>query len=55
MLDLDYFKHFNDTNGHEAGDEILKFVGKLLRENFREGDIACRFGGEQIPCGKGKD
>ena len=48
MLDLDFFKHFNDTNGHEAGDEILKFIGALFKENFRESDIACRYGGEEF-------
>lgn len=48
MLDLDFFKKFNDTNGHEAGDEILKFIGALLIKNFRESDVACRFGGEEF-------
>lgn len=48
MLDLDYFKRFNDENGHEAGDEVLKFVGALLNENFRSSDIASRFGGEEF-------
>lgn len=48
MLDLDLFKRFNDANGHEAGDEILKFVGTVLRNNFRANDIACRFGGEEF-------
>jgi diguanylate cyclase (GGDEF)-like protein len=48
MLDLDHFKIFNDTNGHEAGDVVLKFIGNTLRENFRKSDIACRFGGEEF-------
>ena len=48
MLDVDYFKGFNDTNGHDAGDEVLKFIGALLKENFRGNDIACRFGGDEF-------
>lgn len=48
MLDLDFFKQFNDTCGHEAGDELLKFIGKFLQQNFRGSDIACRFGGEEF-------
>lgn len=48
ILDLDYFKNFNDTYGHEAGDIILKKIGTLLMSNIRESDIACRFGGEEF-------
>lgn len=48
MLDLDNFKSFNDQNGHEAGDAILQEIGSILNENFRESDIACRFGGEEF-------
>lgn len=48
MLDLDFFKRFNDANGHEAGDEVLKYIGALLKENFRMSDVACRFGGEEF-------
>lgn len=48
MLDIDFFKKFNDENGHEAGDEVLKFIGKTLIENIRKFDIACRFGGEEF-------
>jgi len=48
MFDVDNFKYFNDTNGHAAGDEILRNVGSLLKEHFRESDIACRFGGEEF-------
>jgi diguanylate cyclase (GGDEF)-like protein/PAS domain S-box-containing protein len=48
MLDIDNFKKFNDMNGHEAGDEVIKFVGTLLNENFRGSDIASRFGGEEF-------
>src|SRR5579885_2002001 len=48
MLDLDYFKRFNDDYGHEAGDEVLKHIGNLLKHKFRGSDIACRFGGEEF-------
>jgi diguanylate cyclase (GGDEF)-like protein/PAS domain S-box-containing protein len=48
MLDLDNFKHFNDTFGHEAGDAILRAFGEFLGEHIREGDIACRYGGEEF-------
>ncbi len=48
MVDIDFFKQFNDTNGHEAGDEALKILAKLLTENIRKNDIACRLGGEEF-------
>lgn len=47
-LDIDNFKHFTDTFGHEAGNIILCELGKLLHENVRESDIACRFQGEEF-------
>jgi diguanylate cyclase (GGDEF)-like protein len=48
MLDLDHFKRINDTYGHEAGDEVLKMVGKKLSNLFRHEDIAIRYGGEEF-------
>ena len=48
MLDLDHFKRFNDVYGHEAGDAILRAVGNLLRRSLRAGDLACRYGGEEL-------
>ncbi|MCP5195937.1 MAG: diguanylate cyclase [Gammaproteobacteria bacterium] len=48
MLDIDHFKHFNDVYGHESGDRVLQAVGSLLRQSLRAGDIACRYGGEEM-------
>jgi diguanylate cyclase (GGDEF)-like protein len=48
MIDLDHFKNFNDTYGHEAGDTVLPAVGGLLQSRTRVEDIACRYGGEEF-------
>src|SRR2546428_456512 len=48
MLDLDHFKRFNDTFGHNAGDSLLHELGRLLREKVRQSDISCRYGGEEF-------
>ena len=48
MLDLDNFKHFNDTYGHEAGDHLLRTLGKFLADQVRREDVACRYGGEEF-------
>ena len=48
ILDLDHFKRYNDTWGHEAGDQVLIEVSRILREHLRASDIACRFGGEEL-------
>jgi diguanylate cyclase (GGDEF)-like protein len=48
MLDLDHFKAFNDTFGHEAGDLVLRELGQLLKARSRGADIACRYGGEEF-------
>lgn len=48
MLDLDHFKCFNDTYGHDAGDLVLQAIGQLLRQHLRGSDVACRYGGEEL-------
>ncbi len=48
MLDLDHFKDFNDSFGHEAGDLVLQAVGGLLLRSVRTSDLACRYGGEEL-------
>jgi diguanylate cyclase (GGDEF)-like protein len=48
LLDLDHFKEVNDRFGHLAGDEVLRTTGRLVREQLRKRDIACRYGGEEI-------
>ena len=48
MIDLDHFKRFNDTHGHDGGDALLSQVGRLLQSQSRAEDIACRFGGEEF-------
>jgi diguanylate cyclase (GGDEF)-like protein len=48
MVDIDHFKHFNDTFGHEAGDRVLREVGACLSSQIRVEDIACRYGGEEF-------
>jgi diguanylate cyclase (GGDEF)-like protein len=48
MMDLDHFKAFNDNYGHDAGDAVLIAFSRLLHQNFRSEDIACRLGGEEF-------
>ncbi len=48
MFDLDHFKTFNDTFGHEAGDAVLREMGASLARTARAEDISCRFGGEEF-------
>jgi diguanylate cyclase (GGDEF)-like protein len=48
LLDIDRFKQYNDTFGHEAGDIVLSSLGALLRSASRAGDVACRYGGEEF-------
>lgn len=48
MVDVDHFKKFNDQHGHQAGDEVLRGVARVLREAMREMDVVCRYGGEEF-------
>jgi diguanylate cyclase (GGDEF)-like protein len=48
LIDLDFFKQVNDRHGHHAGDEVLRSVGQLLREQTRKSDLCARFGGEEF-------
>ena len=47
-LDIDFFKRVNDTYGHDAGDDVLKHLGEVLRQNSRLHDLPCRVGGEEF-------
>jgi diguanylate cyclase (GGDEF)-like protein len=48
MMDVDYFKLFNDTHGHVAGDAALRVIASTLRHSFRQSDIVVRYGGEEF-------
>ena len=48
MLDLDHFKEFNDSSGHEAGDAVLRELGNCIQTATRDYDLACRYGGEEF-------
>jgi diguanylate cyclase len=48
MIDIDHFKKFNDSFGHQVGDQVLRLVGKVLQENVRDCDLAARYGGEEL-------
>ena len=48
LLDMDDFKKYNDTHGHQAGDGLLRSVGAFLHDHLRRTDFACRYGGEEF-------
>lgn len=48
LIDLDDFKHYNDHQGHLQGDDLLRTIGEIIRNNIRVTDFACRYGGEEF-------
>lgn len=48
MIDVDRFKHLNDELGHQAGDALLRLLGRVLRENTRQTDVVARYGGDEF-------
>jgi diguanylate cyclase len=48
MLDIDFFKSFNDKHGHQTGDEVLRIVGSMLHDTLKGKDFPARYGGEEF-------
>lgn len=48
FIDIDHFKHFNDEYGHDAGDRVLRELGRFMKTQIRKEDIVCRYGGEEF-------
>jgi diguanylate cyclase (GGDEF)-like protein len=48
VVDIDHFKRFNDSFGHDAGDTLLREMGRLLKMHTSGAEMACRFGGEEF-------
>lgn len=48
VLDIDHFKRINDSYGHQAGNDVLRTFAYLVKEQVRDGDIVCRYGGEEF-------
>lgn len=50
MVDIDHFKRFNDSFGHQVGDQVLRLVANVLSEQVRDHDLVARYGGEEMIC-----
>jgi diguanylate cyclase (GGDEF)-like protein len=48
FIDIDHFKSYNDTYGHQKGDEVLALISDIIKSNLRNDDVVCRYGGEEI-------
>lgn len=48
LTDIDHFKKFNDTYGHQTGDQVLRLVALAVKQNVKGHDVACRYGGEEF-------
>jgi Diguanylate cyclase, GGDEF domain len=48
MIDIDHFKKFNDSYGHQVGDQVLRLVAKIMQDSVRDVDLAARYGGEEM-------
>jgi len=48
MIDVDYFKHYNDTHGHLKGNDVLKDIAQILKSSIRDIDVVARYGGEEF-------
>ena len=48
ICDIDYFKKVNDTFGHDMGDEVLRGIAYIIMNSIRIGDVACRYGGDEM-------
>ena len=48
MVDIDFFKKFNDKYGHQSGDAVLRQVAQTIKKSIRSADVPCRYGGEEM-------
>lgn len=48
LIDIDFFKKFNDKHGHQSGDAVLRQVAQTIKKSIRTSDVACRYGGEEM-------